>query len=29
MKGLMDAVDVDRGDDGTTVRLTRRLGAGR
>jgi serine phosphatase RsbU (regulator of sigma subunit)/anti-sigma regulatory factor (Ser/Thr protein kinase) len=28
MKGLMDAVDVDRGDDGTTVRLTRRLAGG-
>ena len=25
MKGLMDAVDVDKGDDGTTVRLARRL----
>ena len=25
MQGLMDAVDVDKGDDGTTVRLTRRL----
>ena len=25
MKGLMDAVEVDKGDDGTTVRLARRL----
>ena len=25
MKGLMDSVDVDAGDDGTTVRLARRL----
>ena len=27
MKGLMDSVDVDSGDDGTTVRLARRLEA--
>jgi anti-sigma regulatory factor (Ser/Thr protein kinase) len=25
MKGLMDSVDVDAGDEGTTVRLARRL----
>ena len=29
MKGLMDSVDVDSGDDGTTVRLARRLEARR
>jgi anti-sigma regulatory factor (Ser/Thr protein kinase) len=29
MNGLMDSVDVDSGGDGTAVRLSRRLGAGR
>ncbi|MBN1529192.1 MAG: SpoIIE family protein phosphatase [Thermoleophilaceae bacterium] len=28
MKGLMDSVDVDAGDEGTTVRLARRLATG-